>query len=75
MEEKLKEILDDYEEKIERYEKQVEEMVAKMDFCKVHKFEEEFRITNVQYQALNMAVYRWRDMHNQIKEVLNAWLS
>jgi len=75
MEEKLKEILDNYEEKIERYEDQVEKLISKMDFCKEHNFKEEFRIANVEYQALNMAVYRWRDMHNQIKKLLNAWLS
>lgn len=75
MEEKLKEILDNYEEKIERYEMQVEKLVAKMDFCKAHNFEEEFRIANIEYQAVNMCVYRWREMHKEIKDVLNEWLS
>lgn len=75
MEEKLKEILDNYEEILGQHEAQVEKLVAKMDFCKAHNFQEEFRIANVEYQALNMCVYRWREMHKEIKEVLNAWLS
>lgn len=75
MEEKLKKILDYYEEKINRYEVQVENLVSKMNFCKAHNFEEEFRIANVEYQALNMCVYRWREMHKEVSDVLNAWLS
>lgn len=75
MEEKLKEILDNYEEKIIRYETQVEKLVAKMDFCKAHNFEEEFRIANVGYQAIYECICRWREMHKEIKDVLDAWLS
>lgn len=75
MEEKLKQILDHYEEKIEEYEKEVENLIAKMEFYKAHNFQEEFRVANVEYQALNICVYRWREMHKEIKDVLNAWLS
>jgi len=75
MEEKLKETLDNYEEIIERYETQVEKLVAIMDFCKSHNFEEEFRIANVEYRAVKMCVFHWREMHKEIKDVLNAWMS
>lgn len=75
MEEKLQKILEDYEEKIQRYEKKVNQLFAKMDFCKTHNFEEEFRIANVEYQAISMCVHRWREMHNEINDLLNAWLS
>ena len=75
MEEKLKEILDRYEEKIEQSETQVERLAAKIDFCKAHNFQEESRIADVEYQAVNMCVYRWRKMHKEIKDILNAWLS
>ena len=75
MEEKLKEILDYHEEKIEVYETKIEKLMAKMDFCKAHNFDEEFRIANVEYQAVSMCVFRWRGMLNEIKELLNAWLS
>jgi hypothetical protein len=75
MEEKLTKILEYYEDKIQRYETQVEKLVSKMDFCKAHNFEEEFRIANVEYQALNMCVYRWREMHKEIQQVLDAWQS
>jgi hypothetical protein len=75
METKLKEILDRYEEQIDRYEKQVEELVIKMDLYKAHNFEEEFRITNMKYSAVYMAIYRWREMHKEFNDVYNAWMS
>jgi hypothetical protein len=71
----LKKILEYYDEKIERYETTVEKLVAKMDFCKSHNFQEEFRIANVEYQAVNMCVYRWREMHKEITDVVNAQMS
>jgi len=75
MEEKLKEILERHEDIIERHETQVKKLVSKMDFCKDHNFYEELRISNIEYQALNMCVYRFREMHTEIREVLNAWES
>lgn len=75
MEEKLKEMLERYEDIIERHETQVKKLVSKMDFCSAHNFEEELRIANIEYQALNMCVYRFREMHIEIREVLNAWES
>lgn len=75
MEEKLKEILEKYDLQIMRFETQVEKLVAKMDFCKSHNFEEEFRITNVEYQAVNMCAYRFREMHKEVSDLLNAWES
>jgi len=72
MKEKLKEILDEYEETIVRYETQSEKLVTKMDFCASHNFTEEFRIANVEYQALNMCIYRWRKMHIEITALLTS---
>jgi hypothetical protein len=71
MKNKIKGILNNYEEQIERYELQVEKLIAKMDFCSEHKFNEEFRIANVEYQALNMCVYRWREMHKEVTYILD----
>lgn len=73
MEEKLKEILDNYDERIGRYEAHVKKLSAKMDFCETHNFQEEFRIANIEYDVLNECVYRWREMHEKIEDVLNAW--
>jgi hypothetical protein len=71
MEEKLKDILEYYEENIERYETDVANIIAKMRFCKDHDFDEEYRIANVKYQALNMCVYRWREMYTDIENLIN----
>lgn len=69
MQEKINSILNNYEEKIERYEQQIEKLISKMDFCKEHNFQEELRIAHVEYNALNMCVYRWREMHKEIKDL------
>ena len=75
MEEKLQEILNEYEKQITRYETQITDLEARMQFCMKHKFEEELRIARVKFDILNMAIYRWRNMHKTIQELLNKWLS
>lgn len=75
MEETIQEILDKYEENITRYEKQLKDMEAKIEFCKTHNFDEEARITRVKYHDFDMAIYRWRNMHKEIQEIINKWLS
>ena len=71
MEQQLKEILKGHNEKIASYETKVEKLVTRMNFCSEHKFEEEFRIANIKYQELNMCVYKWRDMYNELEELVN----
>jgi heme-degrading monooxygenase HmoA len=75
MEEKLQKILNNYEEKLQRQEKIVRTLESKIDFCTQHKLDEERRITLVRWETLNMAIYRWRKMHNELREMLNAWQS
>ena len=75
MEEKLQEILDDYEEQITRYEHEIKTLESRIQFCGEHKFDEELRICIVKYDSLNMAIYKWRNMHKEIQELLNKWLS
>lgn len=75
MEEKLQEILNDYAEDIERYKTERDRLISLMEFCQAHKFAEEERITRVKYDAVNIIVYRWENMHNEIQTMLNKWLS
>ncbi len=75
MEEKLQEILDKYEENITRHEKQLKDMEAKIEFCVAHNFEEEARITSIKCHDFDMAILFWRNMHKEIQEMLNKWLS
>ena len=75
MEERLQEILNKYEEQIQRQEEIVRKLESKIDFCTQHNLDEEKRITLVRLDTLNMVVYRWRNMHNELREMLNAWQS
>ena len=75
MEEKLQEILNDYLEDIERYKTERDKLISRIDFCQTHKFEEEVRITKVKFDAVNMAIYRWENMHKEIQELLYKWQS
>lgn len=75
MEQKFREILNSYEEQIARYEAQVKSLESKIAFCSTHKFEEEVRIARVEYNALDMCIYRWRNMYNELTELINAWES
>lgn len=75
LEEKLTQILDSYEERIIKYENQVDSLESKLNFCSLHNFEEEKRITNVRLNEIEMIVYNWRNQQNEIRELLNAWLS
>lgn len=75
MEEKLQEILNDYAEDIERYKTERDKLISRMEFCQAHNFAEEERITRVKYDAMNMIVYRWDNMHKEIQTMLNKWLS
>lgn len=69
MKEEIKNILDEYDKQIKRYEDKVETLVNKMRFCEEHNFQEEYRIANVEREAVDMCVYRWREMY---KEILNV---
>jgi hypothetical protein len=72
MEEKLKQILDRYELRISSYEEQKEKLLSKIDWCNQHNFKEEKRIANVELSAISFPIFEFRNMHKEIKEVLNA---
>jgi hypothetical protein len=75
MEEKLQEILNEYSEDIERYKSIRDKLMSRMEFCDIHKFTEESRITHVKFEAINMLIYRWENMYKEIQELLNKWNS
>lgn len=75
MEEKLQELLNEYKQQLDRHEDDIKDLESKMQFYSNHKLEEEMRIARVKYDASNMAIYRWGNMHKQIQEVLNDWNS
>jgi len=75
MEEKLQTILENYSGQLARHESDLEKLEARMQFCSEHNLQEELRITHVKHDAVNMVVYRWRKMFDEVQEVLNAWNS
>ena len=75
MEEKLKDILDRYNEHINTYETTVEALESRICFCNEHNFKEEARIARIEYEALQRPIYRFRELYNEVKAVLDAWNS
>ena len=69
MKEELQKILDNYDDKLEHYEKKVVDLQTKMKFCKEHNFEYEFNITSIKYEQLFDVVRLWREMHKEIQEL------
>lgn len=70
MKEQIINILADFNSQIERAEKQITDLEEKVRFCKEHFFEEEERIARVKLDAIDMTVYRWRKMYDEIKDVV-----
>lgn len=75
MEEKIQEILDNYDELIERLELKEKSLEAQIKYYHKHNFMEEKRILQVKLDAISLSVYRWRKMHTEIQDILNAWNS
>ena len=75
MEEKFQDILNEYDIQISRYEKEIDNLESKEQFCIDHNFEEERRIIRIKLDKMNMVIYRWRKMHQELQELLNKWLS
>ncbi len=75
MEDKLKEILDKYEERINRYQEKKEKLYSRLGFLQDHKFKEEERITLVQIESMDMLLYDFKNLHEEVRELLNKWQS
>ena len=67
------EMLNDYEEQLQRYVDEETKLTSSLKFCREHNFAEEERITRVKYDAINMLIYRWKSMHKEIQDLLNQW--
>jgi len=75
MEEKLKEILEDNQENMFMYQKQVDEYTEQLRFYQQHNLKEEERIVRVKYDASNMILFGYKKMCNDIEKLLNDWNS
>jgi hypothetical protein len=70
MKSKIIEILKTYDEQLERYENKINNMENKLEYFTEHNFNEEYRILRVEYDSINMIVYRWRSMYNDLNELI-----
>lgn len=75
MEEKLNSILEDYSEKLERYEKKEQTLNFKIKYYEKHNLKEEKRITLVELNAMDRVVWTFRKMYDEVKEVSDKWNS
>ena len=75
MEQKLKEILEDNQENMFMYQKEVDNYVEQLRFFQQHNLNEEERITRVKYDASNMILFGYKKMCNEIEKLLNDWNS
>ncbi len=73
MEEKLSRILEDYSEKLERYEKKEQTLNFKIEYYDKHNLNEEKRIALVELNAMDRVVWTLRKMYNEVKEVADKW--
>jgi len=75
MEEKLQDIINEYDQDFHRSETKVSNLRNKINFCIQHNFKEEVRITRIELKAIEMIVYRQGQTINDLKDLLNAWNS
>lgn len=64
-------ILASHAKNIKRYKEEEEKLIEKIRFCTEHNFEEEKRITMVKYYAMNMILYNYQEMFDEILVITN----
>lgn len=69
--EKIKDILANHSYNIKSYKEQEKDLISEIRFYTKHNFEEEKRITIVKHSAINMILYDYKEMFNEIEKALN----
>ena len=75
MEEQIKKIIDRYEKEIHHYELEKTTLVERIKFCNIHQFHEEERIMRVKFDAMKEILMDLKELHREIKDLYNAWMS
>jgi len=75
MEEKLKEIILEHENNLEKYTQERNSRNEKIMFMSEHKFEHELNHLKTQKEATTDIFYDYQSVITELKELLNAWNS
>lgn len=71
----LVELLNKNADDIERHQSTLDGLRQKARFCHEHKLEEEKRITQVKQEAMEMLLFDYKSMFNELKSALDNWNS
>lgn len=75
MEEKLKQIIEEHENNLLIYTQERDARLAKMQFMREHKFEQELQHLQTQKDAVSDMFFDYRKAIEDLREMLNAWNS
>lgn len=75
MQDEIKKIVAIHAENIIQFKNRKEKLANQIDFYKEHNFKEEERIARLEFDAIDMIVYRYANMVSDIQEVLDKWNS
>lgn len=70
MKQEIQEILDIYRADIERHQAKMDKLIATMQFCDVHKFDEEARIVRVKYNSMQMILFDFKSMYDSLEKLI-----
>ena len=65
------EILDRNIKNIEQYKEKQNELRNRIRFCNQHSFIEEVRIARIELDAMDMILFEYKNMYDEIIELLN----
>ena len=69
MEKKLNEIIRKHENNLSRYVNQRNDLRNKIRFCSLHNFEEEQRISQLKVDAMDMVIYDFQFLIEDLKKI------
>jgi hypothetical protein len=73
MEEEIKKIVDTHAENVAVLRSKRDKLLSRIEFCQIHNFKEEERIARLEFDSIDMIIYRYGNMVTDIQEVLDKW--
>jgi hypothetical protein len=75
MEEKIQEIVNDCQAYVFHEQTKVTNLRNRIDFCRLHKFEEEERVALIKLEVVGQVVYQYSQTLKGLQDTLDAWNS